>query len=156
MNEYLTIYQATAGLIGLVVASLLYALGGREGKWQRRYLASFVLTLTVIGLTLWKNTFSFWYLLIFPILLGGFSLGYGAEATWWKIIRRLVYALAVCSAGLVFCFVLNNWWLFIPHIGIGLFSIYLGVKNPIESAAEEILICTLLNLILIFYPFLPA
>jgi len=83
-------------------------------------------------------------------------LGYGATGEWMKIIRRSVYALGVLSAGLVMAIALggNAWIVFVPHVGVGLWSIWLGTKNPIESAAEEVFICALLNIGLMMYAFI--
>ena len=47
MNEYMTMWQAFGGLVGLILASLMYSWGGRSGKWRRRYVASFILAITV-------------------------------------------------------------------------------------------------------------
>jgi hypothetical protein len=42
---------------------------------------------------------------------------------------------------------------FVPHVGVGMWSIWLGVKNPIEASAEEVFICALLNIGLMMYGF---
>jgi len=72
-----------------------------------------------------------------------------------KIFRRTLYALTVCSSGLLFCLsVGGNTWLLLPlHLGVGAWSIWLGIRNPIHAAAEEGLVCVLLCLGLISYPF---
>lgn len=95
-------------------------------------------------------------LFTYPILCGGFSLGYGADRFWTKLAKRAIYASAVVMAGLLLCFLVDNkaWAVFIPHVGVAAWSIYFGVKNPIEAAAEEFFICMLLNLGLMMYPFM--
>lgn len=143
-------------MIGLSLACLLYALGGRSGKWKRRFIASLILATTVNIASLVMQRWSFWLLGTYPLLIGVFSLGYGADSTISKIVRRSIYALGVCACGGLFwpIFGYNMLWVAIPHIGIGLFSIYLGVRNPVAAASEEIFVCALLNLGLVMYPFI--
>lgn len=156
MNEYTIGWQASISGLGAVIGATLYWIGGRNNKAIRRILGSFILALTVNGICLWREIWSPFFLIVFPLLFAGFSLGYGADGTFHKITKRTSYALACCMSGLVFCFVLggNTWFVLIPHIGIALWSIYLGVKNPISAAAEEFFICMLLNIGLIMYPFI--
>ncbi len=156
MNEYTILYTAAGSMLGLSLATLLYALGGRSGKWKRRFIASLILAATVNIASLVMGRFSFWLFLVFPALIAGFSMGYGADTLIWKIIRRTTYALSVIASGLIFCFVFggNAWWVLPVHAGIGLFSVYLGVRNPIYAAAEEVFVCAVLNIGLCMYPFI--
>jgi hypothetical protein len=155
MNEYLTLYQITGAGIALVLASFLYSLGGRDGKWKRRFIASLVLATTVITCAILRHHFSWWMLFTYPLLTGGFSLGYGADEWEGKVIKRTIYAAAVCMAGVLMAFLIrgNAFWILPFHIGVGAFSVYLGTKNPIEAAAEEFIICMILNIGLITYCF---
>src|SRR3990167_9148154 len=132
MSEYIILYQATGALLGVILASFLYSLGGRSGKWKRRFVASFVLAATVNVLCVLRGVWQPLMLAVWPILIGGFSLGYGADVLWLKVVRRLVYALAVLMAGVLMAFILggNAWWVLMPYIVVGLFSVFLGVKNP--------------------------
>ena len=157
MDEYTIVYLAFGSLIGLALSCLLYALGGRSGKWKRRFIASFILATTVNLVSWGMGVWSLWLLGIVPILIAGFSLGYGADSTVSKVIRRSIYALAIVAAGGLFwpIFGTKTLWVFIPHIGIGLFSIYMGVRNPVAAAAEEVFICAMLNLGICIYPFIP-
>lgn len=79
MNEYVTGYQFIGGLFGLVLSSLLYMLGGRSGKWKRRFLGSFILALTVNLLFLGQGQWSPYYLILWPSLAISFSMGYGVN-----------------------------------------------------------------------------
>lgn len=156
MSEYFILYTAVGSLLGLVLSALLYALGGREGKWKRRFIASLILLITnnVAALLMGKW---FWELLFtYPLLIGGFSLGYGADTTSQKVLRRTLYAVANVLAGFLYVYKYGGiaWGVFIPHIGIALWSIWLGVKNPIHASAEEVFICVLLNLGFCMYPFI--
>lgn len=162
MNEYITLYQITGGGLALVLASFLYSAGGRSGKWKRRFIASLVLATTVNVLCFLRGIWHPAMLAVYFPLVGGFSLGYGDKAfgflsTNWihKSIKRAICATAVVMSGVLLAFLIggNAWWLLIPHLGIALWSVYLGVKNPVEAAVEEFIICMALNLILISYPF---
>lgn len=158
MSEITTVWQYFGSLIGLSISSLLYMLGGREGqgKWKRRFVGSFILALTVNIICVLRDIWHWQFLLIGPCLAIAFSNGYGADSLFDKVIRRLFYTLGVCLSGLIFCLVLggNAWWLLIPHVGVGLWSIYMGTRNPLEASAEEGFICVLLNLGLVSYPFI--
>lgn len=156
MNEYTILYTAFGSMIGLSLACLLYALGGREGKWKRRFIASLILSITLNLAALVMGRFSLWLLLAFPALITGFSMGYGADTLIGKLIRRSIYAVSVIASGLIFCFTFGGvaWWVLPVHVGVGLFSIYLGVRNPVYAAAEEVFVCALLNIGLCIYPFI--
>ncbi|RTL04635.1 hypothetical protein EKK58_10010 [Candidatus Dependentiae bacterium] len=155
MSEYVTVYQFFGSMIGLSIATLLYMLGGRKDKIIRRLGSATILAITNNVICLLRGAWSPWFLLMIPALFGGFSMGYGGDNTWTKFFRRLLYAVGVIGCGLIFCLVYGGkaWLLFVPHVGIGLWSIWLGIKNPIEAPAEEGLICSILNLILISYPY---
>lgn len=155
MSEYTTLYQFAGSLFGLFLATFLYMLGGRSRKWQRRFIASLILAITVNVVSLLRGIWNPYLLIIWPLLIGGFSLGYGADTFFEKVLRRTIYALGVIFSGCLFFTVTNNAvWVLIPHVGIGAWSIYMGVRNPIESASEEGVICVLLNIMLISYPFI--
>lgn len=155
MNETQIGNLAAGSLLGLTIASTLYMLGGRSHKWLRRYVASFVLAMTINGTSAMLGKWNPLLLLIYPLLVFGFSLGYGGDTVWSKVLRRMAYAIGVLSAGLVASIALvgNAWWVLPFHAGVALFSTYLGVRNPIHAAAEEVFVCTTLNLGLIAYPF---
>ncbi len=154
MDEYITVYQVGIAGVGMVISGFLYSLGGRAGKWFRRFIASFVIAATLNGLCAWRGIWSPWLLVVWPMLIGGFSLGYGAEQLGPKIIKRSIVVFACCSACVLCSVILGNYWLLIPAIGVAAFSVFLGVKNPIEAAAEEFFVCLLLTMALFMYPFL--
>lgn len=155
VDEYLTMYQAgIAGLI-LVAASFMYSWGGRSGKWKRRFIGSAILAAGVNGLCVWRGIWSPYMLIVLPCLIGGFSLGYGADTLGGKILRRSIYCLGVLMSGVVMAVVLGGhaYWVLIPHVGIGAFSIYMGSRNPIYASSEEFFICMMLNMGLLMFPF---
>jgi len=157
MTEYTTNYQVVSAGLGLVIASALYSWGGRgrTTKLWRRIGSAFILGLIFNLLTLVREIWSAWFLLIPLLLFGGFSLGYGSDYFETKLLKRTVYALAIIFSGVVVCIIMQaGWWILIPHAGIGLWSIYLGIKSIIETPAEEFFICMILNLGLLMYPFI--
>lgn len=154
MNEYVILWSAVASLLGLVAASALYSLGGRAGKWKRRYVASFVLTLTVIITSLIMGTFTWWSLMVYPLLILTFSLGYGSESLTVKILKRLL--VVVCGIIATLPLILPEMRLILLPVQIllALIYIYLGVRNPVYAASEEVFICCILNFGLIMLPFI--
>src|SRR3990167_1590727 len=113
--EYLLMYQITGCGLGLVLSSFLYSWGGRSGKWKRRFIASFILSAGLNGLCVWRGLWSPYLLIIWPLLIGGFSLGYGADSTGAKILRRSIYCFAILMSGFITAFVMggNAWWILI-------------------------------------------
>ena len=156
MNEFKIIAMAVGALILLDVGCLFYALGGRFAKWQRRIVGSFVIAGTVNVSALVMGTWNPWLIGTFPILVGAFTLGYGADDIVKKIVRRSIYSAAVVSAGLLCAWSIggNAWLILIPHVVTGAIAVFLGVRNPLYAAAEEVFICASLNLFLISYPFI--
>ena len=156
MTEYRIGFLAVASIIGLAIGSTFYMLGGRKGKWLRRFIGSAVISTTVIGLLLLFGLFQMIHLAIYPLLIVGFSMGYGADLGYEKIIRRTLYAIGVVSSGLLLAWTIggNAWFVFPLHLGVGLWSIWLGYHNPIHAPAEECFICVLLNIGLMMYPFI--
>lgn len=156
MNEYDIGHLAVGGLFGVSLACLLYMYGGRKYKIIRRLGSAVVLTTTVCLLTLAMGKFNWWLLGILPLLFGGFSMGYGGDSIYIKLTRRFLYTVGVLSSGLLICIVLggNAWFVLPAHVLMGILSIYLGIKNPIHAASEEVFICAMLNLGLVMYPFI--
>ena len=158
MPELTIGYTAFGSLIGLAIGSLMYMLGGRDNisKGVRRFGGSFVIAATVNAASIVMGKWNPWFLITYPCLVFGFSLGYGGDVLFTKVIRRTIFCLGVLTASLSFVFVLGGatWLLFPLHIGVAIWTIWLGVRNPIHAAAEEFFICVLLNLGLIMYPFI--
>ena len=139
-------------LLCVCVFALLYAWGGMEMKWLRRYLAPVWLTLSMFYFSRnWK------VFLQAPLMFGSLSLGYGADTTWIKIIKRGIYALANGTTSLVHIWTAESvkkfWILFCLNMGIGLaISIVLGVLNPLPARAEELLFGVFFGLLVIYMP----
>lgn len=155
MSERYLGYLAVGSLLGVVAACALYMEGGRANKIIRRLGGAAVLAITVNTTSFVLGNWSVYFLLILPALFGGFSMGYGADIGYLKFARRLIYMLAVCASGLIFCLVLGgNAWIVLPlHVGVACWTIWLGLKNPLPASVEEPFICALLNIGLVMYPF---
>lgn len=155
MSEQNLIWMFALAMSFLTIGSVLYSMGGYSGKWKRRFLGSFILASGYNFLCLMLGKFSPWLLFTYPLLILTFVLPYGAETTFPKIIKRTCVVLAALLSGLLFCLVNGNGWgVFIPHVGIAAWSIYMGVRNPIQARAEEGFICVMLTLGLYMYPFI--
>ena len=138
-------------LIWAVGYAWLYASGGISGKWKRRYVGSAFLTLGIVGFSIWLNTFSWWYLLFFFLVLGATSLGYGANETGKKIFKRGYCGLAYAVASLPIAIVNGAWVLLALHTFICLtVSITLGVNNPTSARSEETLVGFMIGLLPMF------
>jgi hypothetical protein len=154
MNEMTTVYQSLVGGLAAVIASFLYSLGGRGPKPVRRFIAPLIIALAVNGIALWRGNWHWQLPIVYPCLVGGFCMGYGADTLGLKILRRSIYTgcVLVASGFLVWAYYPNSLWLLIPNAGVGAWSIYMGVKNPVEASSEEFLVCLFLTILLPFYP----
>lgn len=150
MNEYILQNIAICKMIWIVGFAYLYALGGISGKWKRRYIGPTWMMMGVVVFTLWQakvygiNTWSWWYLAYWPLLIGALHLGYGAEETKDKIKRRFLYGLALAFSAAPLAIINGAWILWSLHCGICVvFSVILGVFSPARNARnEEVLIGT--------------
>lgn len=156
MDEGIIIWQFALAVMGLAVGSVLYSMGGYRGKWKRRFVGSFIISATFNAVCAWRGVWSPWLTLTFPLLIGTFCLPYGADTLFPKLVKRATVVAAALTTGALFCFLngSNSWLVFGPHAGIGVWSIYLGVVNPVQARAEEGFICLLLCMGLMMYPFI--
>jgi len=136
-----------AGIV--LLFATLYSLGGAEfgpGKWLRRYVAT---SLLAGGL--------FWYskdwrsIVGLPLLILGTSLGYGADNTFLKVIKR-TYCGVILALGATSGDWLNKRFiiagLFISFIVAGM--VVLGVWNGLPDARTEEFVIGLLIALPIF------
>ena len=138
MTEWRQLWLVFAGLLLLAMFGLCYMIGGRRGKWVRRFLGGLLFPTGCLWMAQQGGTFH-WLMLgsliAYPAVL---CLGYGGETVGQKLRRRTVYGLGLGAAGL---------WLLIPagHPLIGLAQVVLailvslgfGIRNPITASAEE-------------------
>lgn len=153
MNEYNLIWQVTGAGMGILIGCLLYSLGGRRYKFLRRFVASFVIAVDINVLCLIRGLWQPLLLLIYPILIGTFCLGYSGDNFAEKFIKRFLCVAAGFMAGILLAYCLNAWWVLIPHAVVAFLTIYMGIKNPVYAAVEEFTICGLLTGFLTVYPF---
>lgn len=137
----------------VILCAALYALGGLTGYplWLRRFLMPSVLTLSMYYWSRDPKVF-----LNLPFMFGSLSLGYGADFTWLKILRRLSFGAA---NGLSFNIrnLLNKNWLwsgFHACLVIG-GCVVLGVFNPLPNARTEEFVIGLLMATTLFNTKLP-
>ena len=145
------------------ISNVLYMWGGTEmswggKKWLRRYLGSFVLALAASIVAIVLAKWDWRYLLMYPCLFGGFSLGYGGDSVQVKILRRTVFALGSLMACVVGAWIAG--WSVSALIVLslcfitGLTSVALGVWNPFTNAPlEQFLISQVLTLYVPFWAF---
>lgn len=155
MTEYNIGFSAAGSIFGLALFCTFYMLGGRKNKWLRRFVGSFIQAVNSNICSFIMGIWSWWLLLIFPLVSIGTSFGYGADTFGTKVLRRSIFCLANLTVGLLFVIKYGGpmWWIFIPNVGVAAWSIYLGVKNPLYAAAEEVFVCALLYLMTCAYPF---
>lgn len=157
MQEITITHLAGLSGVALVLSSWLWSIAGRDGtpKALRRFGSTGIMAATVMCLCIVMGLWSWWMLLTYPVMLVS-CMGYGGNSFIEKVIRRVLFALAITSVGILYALILggNAWWVYALHIGVAAWTVYLGVKNPVYAAAEEFFIAFLLYLGLMMYPFI--
>ena len=131
--------------------ALLYALGGIEMKWLRRFVAPAVLT---SGMFIFSRDWRVF--LQAPFLMATLSLGYGADSFWIKISKRVIYGFANGFTAITHLFdkkfnkrdflILFNLNLLLCTI----VTVVMGVFNPVIARAEELIIGFTISFLSIF------
>ena len=138
MNETTLEWIQFLKLILLACYSVLYGFGGMSGKWKRRFVAPFVVTVGLCGLSLWSGTFSWWFVGWFPLLSVALHLGYGSSDFWTKVKKRAYCGLALGCAAIPIAMGTGSWALFGIHVFVCvLISVSFGVFNITSSARTE-------------------
>lgn len=123
-------------MIVVVICASLYAIGGTEemgGKWLRRYLAP-----AICGGAAFAITFDWLVLVKMPVLILASTLGYGADTTWLKVIKRLYCGLAFGIGATLYELINKRWFLSIYLIlWITSAFVFFGAFNPFGSARIE-------------------
>lgn len=156
-QEFYLGLTACVGLLFNVVGSFLYMWGGRQDKWVRRYLGSFVIAGGVTTVALMIGVWKWQLILLYPLIIFGMVQGYGGDTIGYKIVRRLWFLMTNIFCGLLFIILApvdKVVLVFLCQIICGISSIVLGIKNPLPAAVEEVLVCTVLYLFITSYPFL--
>ena len=143
MNEKKVLRDAVIKLLIVVVFATLYSWGGMEFKWLRRFLAPTILTAGMFYFTMdWKS------LVGLPLMFGSLSLGYGADETWIKIIKRWLFGLANGSTTSTYNILYKRWLLVFTQIALCTsLIIILGVWNPLIARAEELTIGVFISIL---------
>ena len=129
--------RLSIAVIAIAVCARLYSWGGVEMKWLRRFVMPAVFFATAFGLT--RN----WRVFITaPLSVLGLCLGYGAEAVWLKVLKR-VYCGLLISSGLC----LNLAYV----VTATAISIVLGVLNPFSARVEEMILGLVYSSSLLLY-----
>lgn len=155
MTEITTGNLAVVAILALALTCWCWMRGGRSDKWIRRYIGGSVLSLTAIGLLNSMSHYSHWLWLLVPITIASFSMGYGGDYHNEKIERRILFATCNLISGALLVILLggNAIWLFMVHMMMAYLTVYFAVKNPIHAAAEEVLVCLMLNTCVLMYAF---
>ena len=152
MNEKQQFRDVLIKALLILICATLYCLGGAEfgwGKWLRRFLMPIVMC----GGMYWFSRD--WKCLLSSIPLGiGLSLGYGADETWLKIIKR-----SYCGFLLGLGSSLEDWLnkrfiiAIFQTVLVTIGMILLGTFNPLPNARiEEFCI----GLLITFLPIMSA
>ena len=138
MDELTLQWIQISKFLPLAVCAGLYGFGGMINKALRRYVAPAVLVGSLCLYAAIANKFSWWILLCYPLYLGAFSLGYGADKFWQKILKRAYCGAAISCASLPCALAVGslNLWVFHFVVMTGT-MIYLGAFNPTPSARNE-------------------
>lgn len=155
MSEYGVLWTAVGSMGGLTVTTGLYGLGGRNQKLWRRIGAAITLSLTLNVAALLMGSWHWIYAAVAPLLFGALTLPYGGDTAGEKVLKRTVYAGSfVAIGGLIVWFKGEaTWMILIPQAVTAGWSIWLGVKNPLPAAAEEVFVCVSLMMWMLAYPF---
>lgn len=136
-------------LIVIIICAGLYAWGGIEMKWLRRFLAP-----SICGFSLLFFTRDLKSLITMPLFMAASVIGYGGtDLTWLKIIKRGYTGLAFGCAASSYNIIRaikdkeNKMWLIIGFTFVFIVSAYIlfGVWNPLPSARIEETLLGMLN-----------
>lgn len=148
MSETMLGLVPLPGMLLILIGAALYQLGGRHGKWKRRYAGSFCLASSIWLVSALLGRFSLWYLLVYPLTVATFTLGYGADVEWKKWARRLTVVGASLVSSILILIVIGfpsgSGWVVGIELLIASTTAILGVKNPIDAAPEEYFVCLFL------------
>lgn len=144
MSEKKIQYKILIKLLICVVFAGLYAWGGMEMKWLRRFLAPAVLCGGMFYFSRnWRS------LVQMPLMFITLSFGYGADNLILKIIKRGIYGLLNGGSSST-ANILEKKWLLVGFQVVLITAAYIafGVFNPFPNArAEESILGILIPII---------
>ena len=157
MSEVNLSYLVFGCSVGISIGCLLYSLGGRDEfpKSFRRFGGSFVLSLSLWIAYFLMGLWNWWLLLLYPLTVSVFVLGYGSNILLQKIFKRsyIVIASLISSVGICVLYGESTWFILPAEVIVAGVTVYLGVKNPIQAASEEFFVCAFLWMPKLMYPF---
>lgn len=121
----------------------LWGYGGLKWKPLRRVFGSFLLLITIVLTSLLIKHFSWFYLLVLPLLVGATSIGYGENSALIKVLKNKILVRFVCGllysiSFLPIVIIQNCWEFFAFHILLcTVTSAWLGTRNFTKSARFE-------------------
>ena len=160
--EVLIVYISSCKLLTVVLLAFIYARAGRGWRWgswkvRRKIVIPSVLTLALIGFSLWEKSFSVAFMI--ASILGGLiafgvmHIGYGngntrrilkvvfRNETLTKGVQRVIVGALYGGAFLPVAYITGNWLVYTLSVVVAsLTSLTLGTFNPIDAASEETLI----------------
>lgn len=137
MVETRQMIHLALAFLSLGLFGWLYALGGRQMKALRRYVASSIFVAVCLGLAAASGHFSWWMLASWPCLAAALCMGYGANTFMAKVRRRALYGLAVGAASAPFLLPISMETFLFQVILAVCVSVFYGVWNPTSAVAEE-------------------
>jgi len=152
-DEYKLQLRMFVKLLWVCGFAFLYALGGIQFKWLRRFIAPAWLT---GGMFLFSRDWRVF--LQAPLLMAGLSLGYGAENFWPKVIKRFIFGAANGATAITHIFdrqfnKRDFWVLFALNIILCVVAtVLMGVFNPVPARTEELIIGFTIGFISMFMP----
>ncbi len=143
-SEKKTQIKVILKLLVIVIFASLYAWGGMEMKWLRRFVAPSTLCLSAFAFSRdWR------YLVQMPVMFITLSIGYGADSALSKIFKRFVFGFLNGTSSSVTNIWIKRWILVeFQVVLVTIAYIIFGVWNPLPSArAEESFLGALIALI---------
>ena len=132
MSEKKLFWKVTLSILVVAVCATLYAYGGMEHKYLRRFIAPAVCVAYMFAVTKDPRVF------VNLTMMGSLCLGYGGVGLVEKIIRRGLFGIAngITSSG--FNIFRKFWDIVIIQVSVLIiFYILYGVWNPFGSARVE-------------------
>lgn len=158
--------ETNLGVIGVialaicVIDCLLWMLGGRSGKWKRRFVGAAVQTAGINILAFITGTWVWQFAVSLVPEIASRSMGYGGDTTGQKVLRRAVFAAGSLAVGVILAwgvgFSAKVVWLLIAQAVAAIVSVILGVKSIIPAAVEEVFVCLSLKYLNYCYLFIGA
>ena len=153
MNESVIGTMVFSQFILIFIGALFYMLGGRRGKWKRRFIAPiFQAGAVVVGLYL-LGLYSYYHLLLLPFLVFIYSLGYGDSKKRIVPARLFIgFLMFTCPLVLFYLTLGAGVLLILPiHLAFILFAIYIGSNPVFPAAVEETVISIMFTMPWVFY-----